>query len=176
MGKFYILLTVKRKIFYFIFLIFGLTSSLNNWSLNSQIENKGKDIFKVIKVIDSDTIKLNNGKNLRYIGVDTPEIRYKTKSDCYAKEAKEFNKNLVLNQNVKLEKDVSETDKYKRLLRYVYIVKESTTSALFVNEELVKKGYAVVSTYPPDVKYVNKFLQAQEYARKNNLGLWSKCK
>jgi micrococcal nuclease len=165
---------VKRKIFYFLFLIFGIISSFNNWSLNSQIQNK--NIYKVTKVVDGDTIVLSNGKHLRYIGIDTPEISYKKTPDCFGNEAKEYNKNLVLNKKVRIEKDISETDKYNRLLRYVYLVNESTTSAEFVNEDLVKKGYAVVSTYPPDIKFVDLLLKAQEYARSNNLGLWSKCK
>ena len=69
---------------------------------------------------------------------------------------------------VRLEKDVSETDRYGRLLRYVYL--EDST---FVNELLVKEGYAKASTYPPDVKHADLFVEAERYARQNNKGLWA---
>lgn len=67
---------------------------------------------------------------------------------------------------VRLEKDISEVDKYGRLLRYVYV------EDLFVNKYLVEQGYAKVATYPPDVKYSQLFLEVEQTARKNNLGLW----
>lgn len=124
-----------------------------------------RDLLKVIKVIDGDTIVLETGETVRYIGIDTPE----TKGDCFAVESTNKNKELVLGKEVKLEKDVSETDRYKRLLRYVYI------DDIFVNDYLVREGYAKVSTYPPDVKYQGQFLESEKYARENGLGLWSKC-
>ena len=69
-----------------------------------------------------------------------------------------------------LEKDVSETDQYGRLLRYVWL--HDTTGWTLVNLELVREGYAQVSTYPPDVKYVDLYLAAQQQAREQGLGLW----
>ncbi len=132
------------------------------------------DFVKVTKVIDGDTIVLENGQTVRYIGIDAPE----TKGDCFAAESTNKNKELVLGKDVRLEKDVSETDRYKRLLRYVYVEGPSTDSgqtSLFVNDYLVRSGYAKVMTYPPDVKYNDKFLESEKYARENNLGLWSKC-
>jgi len=69
-----------------------------------------------------------------------------------------------------LMKDVSETDKYGRLLRYVWLGDQ------MVNETLVKEGFAQVSTFPPDVKYKEKFLEVQKFARENKIGLWGKCK
>jgi micrococcal nuclease len=68
---------------------------------------------------------------------------------------------------VRLEKDISETDKYGRLLRYVYV------GDLFVNAELVKLGYAQVATYPPDVKYQEYFLTLQREAEEAGRGLWA---
>ncbi len=137
-------------------------------------------LFKVTRVIDGDTIVLENKKIVRYIGVDTPEIKSKTDSACYAQEAKLANEKLVLEKMVRLEKDVSETDIYKRLLRYVYVDNPSTSSGqvVFVNEYLVKEGYALLATYPPDVKYQPIFQKALTYARENNKGLWNEnvCK
>lgn len=123
--------------------------------------------YKVSRVIDGDTIELESGQKLRYIGIDTPETVHPTKEDgCFGKEASDFNKQLVEGKEVRLEKDVSETDRYGRLLRYVYL------DDVFVNEYLVKEGYAVSSSYPPDVKYQEKFNEAERFARENNKGLW----
>ena len=121
---------------------------------------------KVTRVIDGDTIVIDTGDHVRYIGMNTPELET---SQCYATEASEINKNLVLGKTVKLVKDVSETDKYERLLRIVYIGDQ------MIDDELVKDGSAKVMTVPPDVEYKDEFLQSQEYAKENKLGLWGKC-
>jgi micrococcal nuclease len=121
---------------------------------------------KVTRVIDGDTIVIDTGEHVRYIGMNTPEVESKK---CYASEATAINKNLVLGKEVKLEKDVSDTDKYGRLLRYVYV------GDTFVGDYLVKNGDAKVMTVPPDTKYKDEFLVSQEYAKENNLGLWGKC-
>lgn len=133
---------------------------------------------KVTKVIDGDTIELENGQKVRYIGIDTPETNHPTKRvECYGKEATQRNKELVAGKIVRLEKDVSEIDRFGRLLRYVYIENTATPSAsIFVNELLVKEGYAFAATFPPDVKYSELFLSAQQEARKNNKGLWKNCR
>ncbi len=124
-------------------------------------------LAKVIRVIDGDTIQIEGGQKVRYIGIDTAEIYPKV--ECYAQEAKDENEKLVDGKNVILEKGVSETDKYGRLLRYVFVDNE------FVNNELVRRGFAKVETVPPDVKYKNEFLESENYAKKNNLGLWLGC-
>lgn len=119
---------------------------------------------RVVRVIDGDTIEIEGGQKVRYIGINTPE------SDvCYSTESTIRNRELVEGRVVTLERDISETDKYGRLLRYVY------SGELFINEVLVKEGYAEVSTFPPDVKYQDKFLEAQRQARENNFGFWSSC-
>lgn len=139
------------------------------------LPNTSKDKLYVTRVIDGDTILLNSGEKLRYIGIDTPEINLGKNPECFALKAKEFNKKLVEKTEIKIEKDVSDKDKYRRLLRYVYVNNESTSSAIFVNEYLVRQGYAIVSTYPPDVKYIEDLLLAQKEARENNRGLWKEC-
>lgn len=121
---------------------------------------------KVTRVIDGDTIVMGTGQKIRYIGLNTPEVET---LECFAIEASEINKNLVLGKEVRLEKDVSETDKYGRLLRFVYV------GDVFVDDYLVKNGYAKIMTVPPDIKYENQFLESEKYARENGLGLWSKC-
>lgn len=122
-------------------------------------------------VIDGDTIELENGQKVRYIGVDTPELVDPRKPvQCFGKEASVKNEELVLGKKARLEKDVSETDKYGRLLRYVYI------GDVFINLELVKQGYAFVATFPPDVKFSSVFAGAEKEARENGRGLWGICK
>lgn len=123
------------------------------------------DLVKVIRVIDGDTIEIEGGQKVRYIGIDTPETY-----DCYYSESLNKNKDLVEGKMVSLIKDISETDRYGRLLRYVYI------DGVFVNEQLVKEGYANASTYPPDVKFKDNFITLESEARSNNRGLWSSCK
>ena len=126
----------------------------------------------VIRVIDGDTIEIETGERVRYIGMNTPEtIDPRREVQCFGKEASEYNKKLVLNKKVRLEKDISATDKYGRLLRYAYL-----EDGTFVNLKLVKNGYAFVATYPPDVAYSDEFVVAERQAREAGAGLWSVCK
>jgi len=129
-------------------------------------------LSEVKRVIDGDTIELVGGQRVRYIGIDTPEMGG---GDCYAKEATKRNKELVEGKFVRLEKDVSETDKYGRLLRYVYFPDEENGVKIFVNDQLTKEGFAQVLTLPPDVAFAEKFLQSEREAREEKLGLWSIC-
>jgi len=110
-------------------------------------------IAKVTRVYDGDTIQIEGGQKVRYAGIDTPEV-YPTVL-CYSEEAKAENEKLVLGQTVELEKDISETDKYGRLLRYVHL------GGVLVNDEMLREGFASVSTYPPDVKYQKMFLKTK---------------
>ncbi len=122
----------------------------------------------VTRVVDGDTIELEDGRKVRYIGVDTPETKHPTKGvEPYGYEASEANRRLVLGKRVLLVKDVSETDRYDRLLRYVFL-----DDGTFVNLKLVEDGYARVATFPPDVKYADLFLEAERKAREEGRGLW----
>lgn len=125
---------------------------------------------QVINVVDGDTIDVMlNGieYRVRYILVDTPETKHPEKPvEPFGPEAYEANRQLVEGKTVLLEKDVSETDRYGRLLRYVYV------GDLMVNEELLRLGLAQVSTFPPDVKYVDRFLEVQRQAQAAGVGMW----
>lgn len=128
--------------------------------------------FIVIHVVDGDTIQIDTGQKVRYIGMNTPEtVDPRRPVQCFGKEASVYNKNLVLNKKVKLVKDISEKDKYGRLLRYVYLA-----DGTFVNLKLVRDGYAYADTFPPDVAHAADFVTAQQQAREGGLGLWGKCK
>ncbi len=125
----------------------------------------------VARVIDGDTIVLTNGERVRYIGMNTPELVDPRKPvECFAREAKEANQKLVVGRAVRLQKDVSERDKYGRLLRFIFV------GDVMVNDYLVRQGFAHVSTYPPDVSYQQQFQQAEIEARENNRGLWAGCR
>jgi len=129
----------------------------------------------VARVIDGDTIELTDKRKVRYIGIDTPETVDPYRSvGCFGKEAAEINRQLVFNKDVEMEIDTSQTDKFGRLLRYVY-VELSDFGRIMVNEYLVAQGYATSNTFPPDVKYQDRFYQAQTSARSSNKGLWSSC-
>jgi micrococcal nuclease len=122
----------------------------------------------VTKIVDGDTIYIEGDRKVRYIGMDTPETHHPTKGlQPYGKEATEANRRLVEGRKVLLVKDVSETDRYGRLLRYVFL-----PDGTFVNLKLVEDGYARVATFPPDVKFADLFLKAERNAREGNRGLW----
>ncbi len=124
----------------------------------------------VARVIDGDTIELADGRTVRYIGIDTPETKHPTKGvQCFGKEASMHNQSLVLGKNVVLENDVSTTDRYGRLLKYVWLDGE------LINYRLVAEGYALASSYPPDIARQATFREAENQARLSSLGLWSAC-
>jgi micrococcal nuclease len=148
----------------------------------------GEELYLVTRVIDGDTIEIEvsdpsthsmdsgqagaQGKDrVRYIGMDAPEtVDPRKPVQCFGVEAARRNKELVEGKSVRLEKDVSERDKYGRLLRYVFLA-----DGTFVNLELVKEGYAAASTFPPDVKYATMFAAAEKGARAAERGLWQAC-
>ena len=129
----------------------------------------------VTDVIDGDTIAVTvNGApfKLRYIGIDAPEKgQPKLAAQCYAAEATAANRALVSGQTLKLERDKSNTDRYQRLLRYAYL-----PDGRMVNEVLVQGGAAFAKRYKPDVKYADRFAQAQVVAQTSGTGLWAGCK
>lgn len=122
----------------------------------------------VTKVVDGDTIRVlldGREEKVRYIGIDAPEST--TAQEAFGKEATKRNTQLVRDQIVELYRDVSETDRYGRLLRYV------VTNSVFVNLKLVEEGYAKAVTYPPDVACATIFQYAERTARELGKGLWA---
>jgi micrococcal nuclease len=134
---------------------------------------------KVRRVVDGDTIIVvidGREERLRYIGVDAPEsVQPGTPVECFGLEASAENRRLVEGRTVYLEKDVSERDRFGRLLRYVYVDDPDSGERLFVNLELVARGYAQAVTYPPDVRHEQTFRAAQRAARDESRGLWGQC-
>jgi micrococcal nuclease len=128
----------------------------------------------VVDVVDGDTIKVDIGGTVytvRYIGIDTPEtVDPGSPVEWMGPEASAANGGLVAGKQVVLEKDVSETDRYDRLLRYVWL--DEPDGWLLVNLELVRRGFANASSYPPDVAYQSLFRAAEREAADAGIGLW----
>jgi micrococcal nuclease len=119
----------------------------------------------VTHVFDGDTIEVElDGRayRLRYIGVDTPE-----RDEPYYQAAFDFNRDLVAGQTVTLVRDVSETDQYGRLLRYVYL-----SDGTFVNAAIIRQGMGRLVTFPPDVAQTENLKGLQAEARQAGAGMW----
>jgi micrococcal nuclease len=144
---------------------------------------KGYDYNNILvkRVIDGDTLLLEDGQRVRMIGIDTPEIHEsrklyrdskKNSQDVEAiknmgRKSYEFTKKLIEGKMARLEFDVERKDRYGRLLAYVYL-----HDGTFVNAEIVRQGYASLLTIPPNVKFADMFLQLYRQAREKQVGLW----
>ena len=129
---------------------------------------------KVIKVMDGDTIELENHVVVRYLGIDAPEIAHdSTPADCFGDEAKARNATLVLGKKVKLQYEHTgeKFDHYGRALAYVFL-----EDGTFVNELLIREGYAFLLKYSKGFSRDSHFLKAQWDAIKNKRGMWGACK
>ncbi len=115
------------------------------------------------RVIDGDTIVLQGGERVRYIGIDAPEM-----GEPWGEEAKMANTRLVAGKRVHLERDISDRDRYDRLLRYVY------ADGVLVEGELVRLGLAKARAYPPDTRYRERLQALEEEARQAGRGVWQK--
>lgn len=128
--------------------------------------------YPVVRVVDGDTIVVEiDGaeEKVRLIGIDTPESVHpdSDRNVEYGKIASAYTEESLEGKAVSLEFDVEERDQYGRLLAYVYL------DGQMFNEVLLAKGHAVVATYPPNVKYVDRFIELQTQARESGLGLWA---
>lgn len=124
--------------------------------------------FTVVEVIDGDTIKLNDGRRIRYISIDAPE-----EEKCFAQEAKKINSDLVLNKQVRLERDTNEMDRFGRYLAYVYVQKGE--EEVFVNETLLAEGAGEFFLDTVNLHYQDLLVQAAEQAHEKKKGLWQTC-
>ena len=130
---------------------------------------------RVVRVVDGDTILVSVGgrdERVRFIGVDTPEtVKPNTPVQCFGKKASAYNHGLLDGRVVRLVTDAEHRDRYGRLLAYVY----RADDGLFVNAELVRRGYATTLTIPPNVRYADRFRTLAAAARSAGRGLWSAC-
>jgi len=142
----------------------------------SVIQNRDVDIFEssvhlVEYVVDGDTLEIENDVRLRLIGIDTPE-----RDECGYQEATDFLRNLVDGEHIRIVKDISGSDQYGRLLRYVYLPSDvSEKDDVLVNESILRAGLAQTLSIAPDNRYRDLFATAQDEAKRAGLGIWSKC-
>jgi micrococcal nuclease len=136
---------------------------------NSGAERCGPSRAKVTRVVDGDTVELEDGEKVRYLMIDTPESTG-GKNDCYGTEATEYNAALVLDRTVELSYDVECQDHYGRLLAYVKVDGQE------VNSRLVEYGYACVLYIPPngEDRHVE-FQTIEAQAKAAERGMWGAC-
>jgi len=125
----------------------------------------------VEKVIDGDTILIENNIRIRLLNIDAPET-----NSCYAEEAKEYLSKTLLGKEILLQKDQTAQDSFDRLLRYVFIYEEDPEKDnLFVNSMLVENGYAQEAYIQPNRTYLAQLQADEREAKENNKGLWGAC-
>jgi len=145
-------------------LLLGFLLYISGCSITGSIvtEPKLEGPYLVTKVVDGDTADLEGLGRVRFSGINTPE-----KGDCYYKEASGRLKDLILDEEVYVEKDKSDRDKYDRYLRYIYV------NGTFVNGVLVEEGYAkVFDKYKYDTRRYYQLKQLEKIAVDNSLGVW----
>jgi len=142
-----------------------LTAAVNIAFLSAHAAER---LFRVKRVNDGDTITLTDGRLVRYIGVDTPEIDYeKRRAEPLAYEARDFNRTLLKAGEVRLEFDRQEEDRYGRTLAYVFLRDDT-----FVNAVILKQGYGFFLPTGKNHRYGKKLLEAQRAAMSAGRGIW----
>ena len=150
----------------------------------SASEPVGYEVGIVDRVVDGDTIEveitarvegpgagvtdIGTIYDVRLTGIDTPEsVKPNSPVECFGREASAAATALLEGQEVRLVKDIEDTDQYDRLLRYVYLGDEMANARLVIN------GYASAYTYPPNVRHSDLLIDLQRQARESGRGLWS---
>lgn len=145
-------------LFYLLVLSLAVTSGLS-------VAQEG---FKVGWVNDGDTVVLTDGRHVRYIGINAPEIDHENQNaEPYGYQAKKYNEKLVLSKTVRLEFDKERYDQYGRLLAYVFL-----PDGTFVNQAMIAQGYAYSLPIEPNIKYDKILLQSQQDAMSAQTGIW----
>lgn len=149
---------IKKVIFILLTILLLVGCEKNKLENSYKLEGP----YKVVKVIDGDTITLNNSAKIRFSGINTPEV-----GDCYYQEAKDRLTGLLMDNDVFLERDKTDIDKYDRLLRYVYLNNE------MMNSLMVREGYAkVFDKYKEDTKRYDELKKIEEPVKASKLGVW----
>jgi len=130
--------------------------------------NPGYNFYRVKTVYDGDTVVLEDGRKIRLLGINTPEVQHKEKmADAGGEDAKAWLINKLQHTRVRLEVDAEKTDKYGRTLAHLF-----SEAKEHINLSLVKAGLAAISIYPPNLLYVNELLAAEKKAERDKLGIW----
>lgn len=129
----------------------------------------GYSYYTVDKVFDGDTLQLSDGRKIRLLGINTPEVQHFSHApDAGGLEAKQWLTQKLLHQSVRLVTDSENFDKYARTLAHVF-----TQSDEHINASLVAQGWAALSIYPPNLLYSSELESAQNHAEQQHLGIWN---
>ncbi len=159
---------MRRYLFYLF--VFFLTIFLSGFLSGRPL--LAHEWFHVKWVNDGDTIVLADGRHVRYIGINAPEIDHENKkAEFFGYDAKKYNKTLVLSKIVRLEFDKETHDRYGRTLAYVFL-----SNGVFVNNVMIEQGYAYCLSRRPNIKYDQVLLQSQRDAMSAKRGIWSNWK
>lgn len=131
----------------------------------------GYSFYRVKKVFDGDTVVLEDGRKVRLLGINTPEVRHRNEeAQAGGDEAKRWLVDRLQNSKVRLETDTEKTDKYARTLAHLF-----TEDNAHINLQLVAAGLATVSIYPPNLLYVKDLIEAQDQVEQARLGIWQRA-
>ncbi len=126
--------------------------------------------YVVRKIIDGNTVQLESGEIVKYIGVNAPDLNKKEGPEFYARQATSYNKKLVFMKKVRLEFDAKRKDEAGHLLAYVFVKKT------FVNADLIRNGCARADVKPPNLRYKDTLLDAERKAVADDKGIWAEKK
>ena len=133
------------------------------------LNSPSRQLHQVARVYDGDTVVLENGKHVRLLGINTPEIEsHHRAEEPGGVAAKKWLQNQLQKSKVYLEFDQVRQDKYKRLLAHIFL-----PDGKHLNLAILEAGLATVSIIPPNGRYTNQLIQAQQHAEKQKLGIWS---
>jgi len=149
------------KAFLFLLVIFSLVFGFFSW------QHFSLQSFTVTEITDGDTIRLDDDRTIRYIGIDAPE-----EGECFAEEAKKINSDLVLGKKVRFEMDTNEMDRFGRYLSYLFLQDDEE---VFVNQYLLQEGAGEFFLDTVNLRYQDLLVQTAEKAHQENKGLWQTC-
>ena len=146
-------------------------------SCSSGVTTENEVLITIHKVVDGDTVDIDingNTERVRLIGVNTPETKHPTKPiECFGPEASAYLTQLLpKGTHVRIERDIEARDRYGRMLLYLY--RESDN--LFINLDLVLRGYGTPMSIEPNTFHRNNFVRAAAQAEAANVGLWKACR
>lgn len=159
---------------------FALLIGLASCSSSSQLlppQDRQSDLVKIAHVIDGDTVDIDikgRTERVRLIGVNTPETKHPTKPiECFGPEASAYLTQLLpKGTTVRIERDVEARDRYGRMLLYLYL----GSNDLFINLDLVARGYGTPMSIEPNTFHRNDFVRAAAQAEAADVGLWKACR
>ena len=146
-------------------------------SCSSGVTTENKVLITILKVVDGDTVDIDingNTERVRLIGVNTPETKHPTKPiECFGPEASAYLTQLLpKGTHVRIERDIEARDRYGRMLLYLYRASDN----LFINLDLVLRGYGTPMSIEPNIFHRNDFVHAAALAETTNVGLWQACR